>query len=124
MRQKLLSMNPVLGAVLFAAVLLVGRLALNWFISKANPHLRFWSALSQVLGPVVGTVVASIVVYLLLRTLARQHMLLGMLNHELRNALQVIAYLVPHSEDVYREAAQGAVERMKKIVREISEQLG
>ena len=76
------------------------------------------------LGPVVGTAVASIVVFLLLRNQRKQRELLGTLNHELRNALQIIAYLIPHSEAAYREAAQGAIERMKKIVKQISSQLG
>jgi len=123
-RKPLLSRRPLAGTLVFAASLLGLRLLINWIVSKLNPNLHFWSAWSQVLGPVVGTAVASIVVFLLLRNQRKQRELLGTLNHELRNALQIIAYLIPHSEAAYREAAQGAIERMKKIVKQISSQLG
>ena len=124
LRQRLLSIPAWLGALAFAVLLLAGRLALNWAVSRLNPNLHFWSAASQLLGTGLGTLVASLAVYLLLRSRRKQRELLGTLNHELRNALQVIAYLIPHSEPAYREAARGAIERMKKVVREISHQLG
>ena len=123
-RQRLLSIRPSVGALVFLALLLGGRLLLNWSIHRIHPNLHFWSAISQLLGPVLGSTVASLAVYLLLRSQRKQRELLGMLNHELRNALQVIAYMIPHSEPAYREAARGAIDRMKKVVREISHQLG
>ena len=116
--------SALAGALAFAASLLGLRLLINWTVSRLSPNLHFWSAWSQVLGPVIGTAVASIVVYVLLRNQHKQRELLGTLNHELRNALQVIAYLIPHSEAAYQEAARGAVERMRKIVKEISSRLG
>lgn len=124
LRQRLLSLPPSVGALVFLAVLLGGRLILNWAIHRMHPNLHFWSVISQLLGAVLGSVVASLVVYLLLRSRRRQRELLGMLNHELRNALQVIAYMIPHTEPAYREAARGAIDRMKKVVREISHKLG
>ena len=124
LRQRLLSMSPSVGALVFLAVLLGGRLILNWTIHRIHPNLHFWSVISQLLGAVLGSIVASAVVFLLLRNQRKQRELLGMLNHELRNALQVIAYMIPNSQPAYREAARGAIDRMKKVVREISHQLG
>lgn len=124
LRQRLLSMPPSVGALVFLAVLLSGRLVLNWAVSRVHPNLHFWSVASQLLGTVLGSAVATAVVYLLLRSRRKQSELLGMLNHELRNALQVIAYMIPHTEPAYREAARGAIDRMKKVVREISHKLG
>ena len=124
LRQRLLLLPPSLGALVFLAVLLAGRLILNWAIHRIHPNLHFWSVISQLLGAVLGSIVASIVVYFLLRSRRRQRELLGVLNHELRNALQVIAYMVPHTEPAYRDAARGAIDRMKKVVREISQKLG
>ena len=117
-------MPPSIAALIFLLVLLGCRLVLNWVIHRIHPNLHFWSVISQLLGAVLGSVVASIVVYLLLRSRRRQRELLGMLNHELRNPLQVIAYMIPHTEPTYREAARGAIDRMKKVVREISHKLG
>jgi len=124
LRQRLLSLPPSAGTLIFLVALLGGRLLLNWVVSRVHPHLHFWSVASQLLGTVLGSAVARAAVYLLLRSRKKQRELLGMLNHELRNALQVIAYLIPHSEPAYREAARGAIDRMKKVVREISHQLG
>lgn len=123
LRRKLQLMRPLTGALLFAGGLLGIRLLLNWTISEMNPRLPFWSALSQVLGPVIGTTIASAAVYVLLRSLHRQRELLASLNHEVRNALQIFAYLIPISDVRYQAAARDALERLKKAVGSISERL-
>src|SRR5262245_59754029 len=72
LRQRLLSMSPWVGTLIFLAALLGGRLILNWAVSRVHPNLHFWSAASQFLGTVPGSVVASAVVYLLLRSRRKQ----------------------------------------------------
>lgn len=122
--RKLKTVHPLAGSLVFAGALLIGRLLLNWVVSKNQPNLHFWSTVSMLLGPVLGTAIAGGVVYLLLAKLRREHQLMEMLNHELRNALQILAYLVPASHAQQREAARDALERITKVMRKISKQMG
>jgi uncharacterized membrane protein YgaE (UPF0421/DUF939 family) len=123
-RKKLKLIPPAAGTLAFAVVMVCLMLTLNWAVSKLHPHLHFWSLLSQMMGPVLGTLITSLVVYYLLRVLRRQRELLGTLNHEMRNALQILAYVIPASDGKYQKAAKDALDRMKRVVWEISEQLG
>lgn len=123
-RRRLRAMHPVIGTLAFAAVMLGSLLALNWAVYVLRPHLHFWSLPSQFMGPVLCTFIASLVVYFLLSVLRKQRALLGMLNHEMRNALQILAYVIPASENRYQKAARDALDRMKRVVWEISDQLG
>ena len=45
------------------------------------------------------------------------------LNHELRNALQIMAYILPSCGDVQAEQARSAIARMSLVVKKISRQL-
>ena len=72
----------------------------------------------------ISTAISSFVVYLLLYFMRRQREAVEELNHELRNALQVLSYVIPQCNVETRQQAQGAIEDMSDTVRRVSQKLG
>ena len=78
---------------------------------------------SLALTQAMGCLVAAFLLYLLLDALRRHRAASEQLNHELRNALQIMAYILPTCGEVQAEQARLAIARMSAVVREISRQL-
>ena len=70
------------------------------------------------------TAISTFVVYLLLSFTKRQQEALEELNHELRNALQILSYAIPQCDGDTRPKAEAAIESMSSTVRRISQRLG
>lgn len=71
----------------------------------------------------IGCVIAAVLVYRLLDALRRNRAASEKLNHELRNALQIMAYILPTCGEIQAEQARMAIGRMSVVLREISRQL-
>ena len=115
---------PWVGAMLFAALFFFARLGADWLFRWAiagAPMPPFWSVLLTI-G--FGTAISTTVVYFLLRALHAQDRALDELNHELRNSLQVLAYIIPSCDPAMADQARSALERMTRTVSRVSEQLG
>src|SRR5919204_3820200 len=98
------------GAVVFAVLFFFARLGVDWIFrwvvaGAAMPPI--WSVLVTI-G--FGTAVSTVIVYYLLRALHAQDRALDELNHELRNSLQVLAYIIPSCDPMFADKARGALE--------------
>lgn len=115
--------TPVRGTVVFASGFFVLRVIVDYLLHSVapdRPREPWWSSASSV---AVGTAIAAWFVYRLLNTLQVQRRLMETLNHEVRNALQVLAYL-GGADRKNAHLAREAVARIEKTVREVSEELG
>jgi hypothetical protein len=112
------------GTLLFAVLFFFARLGADWLFRSVipdHPMPPMWSVLLTI-G--LGTTIATVVVFYLLRALRRQEHALDELNHELRNALQVLAYVIPSCDAKFAAQAEGAISRMKETVTRVSRELG
>ncbi len=107
-------------AAIYAAIKLAADWTFRWSIpDKAPPPV--WSIVVTI-G--IGTAIASMAVFLLLTLTQRQKHALEELNHELRNALQVLSYAVNQCDGDTRPKAQEAIGTLSESVRKISQKLG
>ena len=72
----------------------------------------------------ITTAISSIVVYLLLTLLQQQQCALEELNHEMRNAMQVLSYAVQQCDGETAPQAEFAIRRMSDTLRKVSQDLG
>ena len=119
-----LRQSPVRGTVLFAlgysAIKFLADWVFRWTIPD-RPQPPLWSVLLTI---AIGSAIASAVVFLLLTLMQRQQRALEELNHELRNALQILSYSVNQCDEDTRPKAQRAIETLSDAVRRISQKLG
>jgi hypothetical protein len=124
LKSTILRQNPVWGTIVFALVYAAIKLFADWIFRWSipdKPPPPVWAILVTI-G--IGTVIASTAVFLLLTLTQRQKQALEELNHELRNALQVLSYSVYQCDDYTRPKAQAAIGTLSDAVRKISQKLG
>ncbi len=121
---RLSSLSPRLGTLIFALAFFAIRIATDWlfrwFIGDA-PVPPLWTVL---ITTGIGTAISSVLVYLLLASAQRQFRAVRLLNHELRNALQVLTYVVSNLEPRMAAAASSSIDRLMGALREASKLLG
>jgi signal transduction histidine kinase len=124
LKAAVLRQRPVRGTVLFALVYSALRFLADWtfrwtFPDRPQPPL--WSVILTI---AIGSAIASMLVFLLLSFMHRQQQALEELNHELRNALQILSYSVNQCDNDTRLKAQQAIGSLSDAVRRISQKLG
>src|SRR4051812_14321814 len=123
-KSAVLRQSPVRGTLLFAIVYSVIKFAADWMFRwriPGSPQPPLWSVVVTI---AIGSFISSLVVFLLLTFMHRQQRALEELNHELRNALQVLAYSVDQCDAETRPKAQEAIGTLSDAVRRISQKLG
>jgi hypothetical protein len=117
-------LSPRLGTVIFALAFFAIRIGsdwlFRWFIAAA-PVPPLWTVL---ITTGIGTAISSALVYLLLLSVQRQFRAVRLLNHELRNSLQVLSYVVSNLEPRMAAAASSSIDRLIQALREASKLLG
>lgn len=124
LKSWILRQNPVRGTVLFAVVFAAIKLVADWIFRWTIPEKNAPPAWAIVLTIGIATAIASTAVFLLLTVLRRQEQALQELNHELRNALQILSYSVDQCDGETRPQAQAAISTLSDAVRRISQRLG
>jgi signal transduction histidine kinase len=121
---ELSRLSPGLGTVIFALAFFALRIGSDWLfrwsIAEA-PIPPLWTVL---ITTGIGTAIASLLVYLLLLSVKRQVRAVRLLNHELRNSLQVLSYAVSNLEPKMAAAASRSMDRLIQALREASKLLG
>jgi two-component sensor histidine kinase len=124
LNSSFLRQNPVQGTILFALVYFAVSYVLDWTFRWAiaeNPMPPLWTILVSIGG---ATAISSLAVYLLLSFTRRQQQALEELNHEIRNALQILAYAAQQCDSDTAPKAQEAVENLSTTLRRITQRLG
>jgi two-component sensor histidine kinase len=124
MRFQLTRIGPLVGALLFGALHFVVRLGTDWIFRSEIPDYPMPPLWSMLLTQLFGTLITAVVVYYLLATLRAQMFAVRELNHELRNALQVISYIVPQCAPADAEKGRAAVQRLTQALARVSKELG
>ena len=124
LKSAILRQNPVRGTILFAVIYSVIKLTADWVFRWSIPDKAPPPAWAIILTIGIGTAIASLAVFLLLTFTQRQQRALEELNHELRNALQVLSYAVDQCDGETRPKAQQAIGTLSDAVRKISQKLG
>ena len=121
---QLSSVSPSVGTSIFALAFFAIRIGsdwlFRWFIADA-PIPPLWTVLIKT-G--IGTAICSILVYLLLASAQRQFRAVRLLNHELRNSVQVLSLVISDLEPQMAAAARGSIDRLLRALRQASELLG
>ncbi|MGC2364177.1 MAG: hypothetical protein WA555_04100 [Candidatus Sulfotelmatobacter sp.] len=124
MTWSLSSLSPRLGTLIFALAFFAIRIAsdwlFRWFIADA-PVPPLWTVL---ITTGIGTAISSILVYLLLASVQRQFRAVRLLNHELRNGLQVLTYVASNLEPRMATAASNSIDRLLRALKQASKLLG
>jgi hypothetical protein len=117
-------LSPRLGTIIFALAFFAIRIGsdwlFRWFIADA-PVPPLWTVL---ITTGIGTAISSVLVYLLLVAVQRQVCAVRLLNHELRNSLQVLTYMVSNLEPRMAVAAKSSIDRLLQALRDASKLLG
>ena len=124
LKSAALRQSPVRGTILFAIVYSVIKFLADWAFRwqiPDRPQPPLWSVFLTI---AIGTFISSVVVFLLLTFMHRQQRALEELNHELRNALQILSYSVDQCDADTRPKAQEAIGSLSNAVRRISQKLG
>ena len=118
------SLSPRLGTLIFALAFFAIRIGsdwlFRWFIADA-PMPPLWTVL---ITTGIGTAISSALVYLLLASVQRQFRAVRLLNHELRNSLQVLTYVASDLEPRLATAARDSIDRLLQALRQASKLLG
>jgi hypothetical protein len=121
---ELSSLSPRLGTLIFAIAFFAVRIGsdwlFRWFIADA-PMPPLWTVL---ITTGIGTAISSALVYLLLASVQRQFRAIRLLNHELRNSLQVLNYIASDLEPKIAIAATNSINRLLQALRQASKLLG
>ena len=120
---KVYTLSPLVGAMVFAGIFFSGGMLFEWLFRSvvAEEKTPLWWSLA--LTQAIGCLIAAFLLYLLLDALRRHRRAAEQLNHELRNALQIMAYILHSCDEVQAEQARAAIVRMSYVLREISQQL-
>ena len=124
LKSAILRQNPVRGTIVFAIIFSAIKFAADWVFRWTIPEKAPPPVWSIVVTIGIGTAIASLAVFLLLTLTQRQKVALEELNHELRNALQVLSYAVNQCDRETRPRAQEAIGTLSDAVRKISQKLG
>jgi hypothetical protein len=118
------SLSPRLGTAIFALAFFGIRIGsdwlFRWFIADA-PMPPLWTI---VITTGIGTAISSVFVYLLLASAQKQFRAVRLLNHELRNSLQVLTLVASNLEPKMAAAARGSIDRLLCALRQASKLLG
>jgi hypothetical protein len=121
---RMRAVRPTVGTGVFAGMYFFARLGLDWLFRSLIPGIPMPPLWSVLLTQTVGTGIVSGLVFVLLVNLQNQREAMRDLNHGLRNALQVIAYVVPSCTVDNRARAEDAVDKMTTVLEDVSERLG
>ncbi|HWR16279.1 MAG TPA: hypothetical protein VN577_15730 [Terriglobales bacterium] len=119
-----LRQHPVWGTVAFAVFYAILAFLVDWLFRwtlGGNPRPPLWTLIVTI-G--IGTTITSVIVYLLLVSIERQNAAIQQLNHELRNALQILSYAVQQCDGETAPKADAAIQSMSATLRRISQDLG
>ena len=121
---ELSTLSPRLGTAIFALAFFAIRIGsdwlFRWFIADA-PMPPLWTV---VITTGIGTAISSVFVYLLLASAQRQFRAVRLLNHELRNSLQVLTYAVSNLEPRIAVTAKDSIDRLLQALSQASDLLG
>lgn len=121
---QLSSVSPSIGTAVFAFAFFAIRVGTDWlfrwFIADA-PMPPLWTVL---ITTGIGTAISSVLVYLLLASAQKQFRAVRLLNHELRNSLQVLSIATSNLEPQMAVAARGSIDRLLRALRQASDLLG
>ena len=124
LKSTVLRQNPVRGTLYFAIAYSLVKFIADWIFRWSIPDKPCPPVWSIFVTIGMGTLISSAVVFILLTFMHRQQVALEELNHELRNALQVLTYCVQQCDDEIRPKAQQAIGGLSDAVRRISQKLG
>jgi hypothetical protein len=117
------SLSPRFGTIIFALAFFTIRIGCDWlfrwFIADA-PMPPLWTVL---ITTGIGTAISSVLVYLLLASVQRQFRAVRLLNHELRNSLQVLTYVASDLEPRLAAAARNSIVRLLQALGQASKLL-
>jgi signal transduction histidine kinase len=117
-------LSPVLGTVLFALAFFAIRIGSDWFFRwfiAETPRPPLWTVL---ITTGIGTAISSVLVYLLLASAQKQFRAVRVLNHELRNSLQVLSFAAANLEPKMAAAARDSIARLLRALQQASNLLG
>jgi predicted nucleic acid-binding protein len=72
----------------------------------------------------IGTAISSVLIYLLLASAQKQCRAVRVLNHELRNSLQVLSFAAANLEPKMAAAARDSIARLLRALQQASNLLG
>lgn len=124
LNSEVLRQSPARGTAIFACLYAALTVALDWlFRWELGDHTMppLWTVLVTI-G--IETAIFSLVVYLLLVSVRRQHQAVEELNHEMRNAMQVLSYAVRQCDADTAPKAEAAIQSMSGTLRRVSQRLG
>ena len=124
MAYEISRLSPRLGTAIFAVAFFAIRVGTDWlfrwFIADA-PAPPLWSV---VITTGIGTAISSALVYLLLTSVQRQLRAVRLLNHEMRNSLQVLNFVASDLEPTMASEAGQSIHRLLVALQEASKLLG
>lgn len=124
LNSAVLRQRPVQGTIRFAVLYFGISFILDWtfrWTIGQNPVPPLWTVIASIGG---ATLISSVAVYLLLSFNQRQQQALEELNHELRNAMQILAYASQQCDHDTQPKAQAAINSMSDTLRRITHRLG
>lgn len=124
MRTTIRQLGPIRGTIIFAVLFFFARLGMDWLFRWWIPDISVPPLWTVFLTLGVGTAIASFAVFLLLTSLRREFVLMRELNHELRNALQVMTYALPHCDQESRTQVDAAINRVTSTLTTLSHEIG
>lgn len=114
----------MLGAVVGGVVYFFARSGADWVCRYYVPGYPLPPMWSLLLPQLFGASVVTALLFLLLGVIQQQHKSMQELNHGLRNALEIICYLLPQLPPEARTQGNEAVARIVTTVRVVSKRLG
>lgn len=124
MRSGFRQISPLRGTIIFAVLFFFARLGMDWLFRWWVPDVPVPPLWTVLLTLGIGTAIASTAVFLLLTSLRREFTMMAELNHELRNALQVMSYALPHCDAESQRHVGAAIDKVTTTLSSISQELG
>jgi hypothetical protein len=115
---------PGLATGLFAFAFFAIRIGTDWLFRSYIPGRPMAPVWSILLTTAIEAGVSSGLVYLLLASVQTQLRAVRLLNHELRNALQVLTFTMENLEPGIAEEARGSINRALQALQHASTLLG
>jgi len=112
---------PVVGAVLVAVLLFFAGLGMDWLFHGHLPDKPLPPMWMLFIPIALWSLIASVLVYVLLQRIQAEHEAAVRLNHDLRNAMQVLIYVMPRCDAASGKMVADAVARMTATLGDVSE---
>lgn len=112
---------PAVGAVLVAVLLFFAGLGMDWMFHGHLPNMPLPPLWMLCIPIALWSLIASVLVYVLLQRIQAEHEAAIRLNHDLRNAMQVLIYIMPRCDAESGKMVADAVARMTATLGDVSE---